>query len=174
MEQLPGGDAGAAFAAYNAEALRAGVWTAAGRADALRPGAPLTALVLDPRFLLHVTGSNFLTARYERPQRVWAINARLRASGLLSRCLVMPARAATPAELRAVHSEEYLAKLAATAGGPAPGEREPFALAHSLLVGSERELYAWCERENPSVRLEGQYLRRARTPASDSQIAPNS
>ncbi len=35
------------------------------------PAQPLTALVLDPRCLYHATGTLFMLAKFERPQRLW-------------------------------------------------------------------------------------------------------
>src|SRR6202162_3711931 len=71
-----------------------------------------TGLVYDDRFLLH-------RAPYEHPEnpgRLEAIRSHLVAEGLFDRCEHFPAREATAAELRAVHTQGLIDAVRATAG----------------------------------------------------------
>ena len=71
-----------------------------------------TALVLDPRCLLHVTGPAMKEC--ERPARLWEVHRALAAAGLLERVALLPCAPATRAQLLAVHGEDYLERLAAS------------------------------------------------------------
>ena len=64
----------------------------------------MTGLVHPPAALLHDTGPG----HPERPDRVTAILDRLRADGLFERCVPLPSRAITDAELLRVHTPAYL------------------------------------------------------------------
>ncbi len=71
-----------------------------------------TGLVYDDRFLLH-------RAPYEHPEnpgRLEAIHGHLVTEGLFDRCEHVPAREATAAELRAVHTQGLVDAVRATAG----------------------------------------------------------
>jgi len=73
-----------------------------------------TGLVTDARFRAHA-------APYphpERPERLAAIESRLVADGLVARCLAVPAREATDAELLAIHTEELVREVDETASRP--------------------------------------------------------
>jgi acetoin utilization deacetylase AcuC-like enzyme len=70
-----------------------------------------TGLVYDDRFLLH-------RAPYDHPEhpgRLSAIWSRLEADGLVERCRRIPAREATHEELRAIHTDEHIDRVEATA-----------------------------------------------------------
>ncbi|GBF97132.1 histone deacetylase [Raphidocelis subcapitata] len=71
------------------------------------PGAPL--LAYDPRLLQH----RALRSRShpERPERTSAVMARLAAAGLSDRCRQVPCRAATDAELAAVHDLDLISQV---------------------------------------------------------------
>ncbi|XP_034860170.1 histone deacetylase 6 [Mirounga leonina] len=72
-----------------------------------------TGLVYDQRMMGHYN----LWDKYppEMPQRVFRIMRRLEELGLAGRCLTLPARPATDAELLTCHSAEYVGRLRATA-----------------------------------------------------------
>lgn len=73
-----------------------------------------TGLVDDDAFLLH-------RARYDHPEhpgRLSAIRDRLESEGLARRLRPIPAREANAEELRAVHTEDHVARIAATASLP--------------------------------------------------------
>ncbi|XP_058148075.1 histone deacetylase 6 isoform X2 [Dasypus novemcinctus] len=71
-----------------------------------------TGLVYDQRMMRHCN----LWDNYhpEMPQRISCIVRRLEELGLAGRCLTLPARPATDAELLACHSAEYIRRLRAT------------------------------------------------------------
>jgi histone deacetylase 6 len=69
-------------------------------------------LVYDERFLLH--RAPFFHP--EHPGRIQAIWEHLGSQGLIAPCTRIPAREATDSEIRAVHSEEHLEAIDATAG----------------------------------------------------------
>jgi acetoin utilization deacetylase AcuC-like enzyme len=64
----------------------------------------MTGLVTDPAALLHDTGPG----HPECPQRVTAILDRLKADGLVGRCVALASRPITDAELFRVHTPDYL------------------------------------------------------------------
>src|SRR4051812_31868531 len=66
-----------------------------------------TGLCTDPRFRAHVSPGS----HPERPERLEAIEAALAAAGLDRRCVAVPARPATRAELERVHTAKYLDRL---------------------------------------------------------------
>ncbi|XP_054422439.1 histone deacetylase 6 [Pteronotus mesoamericanus] len=71
-----------------------------------------TGLVYDQRMMDHY---NFWDNHHpEIPQRVSRIMCRLEELGLAERCLTLPARPATDAELLTCHSAEYVSRLRAT------------------------------------------------------------
>ncbi|KAG8520800.1 Histone deacetylase 6, partial [Galemys pyrenaicus] len=73
---------------------------------------PRTGLVYDHRMMDHY---NLWDNHHpEMPQRVSRIMSRLEELGLVGRCLTLPARPATDAELLTCHSMEYVARLRAT------------------------------------------------------------
>nr|XP_012416611.1 PREDICTED: histone deacetylase 6 [Odobenus rosmarus divergens] len=72
-----------------------------------------TGLVYDQRMMGHY---NLWDNHHpEMPQRVFRIMRRLEELGLAGRCLTLPARPATDAELLTCHSAEYVGRLRATA-----------------------------------------------------------
>nr|XP_035966801.1 histone deacetylase 6 isoform X2 [Halichoerus grypus] len=72
-----------------------------------------TGLVYDQRMMGHY---NLWDSHHpEMPQRVFRIMRRLEELGLAGRCLTLPARPATDAELLTCHSAEYVGRLRATA-----------------------------------------------------------
>ena len=64
----------------------------------------MTGLVHSPAALLHDTGPG----HPERPARVTAVLERLRADGLLDRCVALESRPISDDQLRRVHAAEYL------------------------------------------------------------------
>ncbi|XP_014318481.1 histone deacetylase 6 isoform X1 [Myotis lucifugus] len=71
-----------------------------------------TGLVYDQRMMDHY--NMWDNQHPEVPQRVSRIMSRLEELGLAGRCLTLPARPATDAELLTCHSAEYVARLRAT------------------------------------------------------------
>jgi hypothetical protein len=69
-------------------------------------GDALTVIAWDERMELHEEGGP--SVHPERPDRVRAVMARLRAAELAGRCRRLPAREATPAEVQACHVPELL------------------------------------------------------------------
>ncbi|MSP58948.1 MAG: histone deacetylase [Myxococcales bacterium] len=81
-----------------------------------------TGLVTNRLFREHVAPAG----HPERPARLDAIDAALDAAGLPRRCVQVPARAATRAELERVHAPEYLDALERVVGGATePGWLDP-------------------------------------------------
>ncbi|KAL0054472.1 hypothetical protein WJX82_009324 [Trebouxia sp. C0006] len=99
-------------------------------------------LAYDERMTLHVEGQG--SSHPERPDRIRAVMARLRASGITDRCLAMPVREATAAEVSACHGPDHMTRVAsksalaaadAVAGGPGRAHFSPdtYLNQHTLL-----------------------------------------
>src|SRR5258706_2952161 len=73
---------------------------------------PRVAFYDDPAYREHDSGPG----HPERPERLEAFVGGLRKEGLLERLIGRPARPATSAELRRVHTEEHVARVAASEG----------------------------------------------------------
>jgi acetoin utilization deacetylase AcuC-like enzyme len=80
-----------------------------------------TGLCIDERFLAHVAPRE----HPERPARLEAIERALGAAGLIERCVRVPARPATRAELERVHAPAYVDALEATVGKGGQGWLDP-------------------------------------------------
>lgn len=72
----------------------------------------MSSYVYNPNFLLHNPGPR----HPESPERLEAVMRRLAETGLLDRLRALEARPATTAELEAVHTPEYLARLEEMSG----------------------------------------------------------
>ncbi|KAL0025680.1 hypothetical protein WJX77_003831 [Trebouxia sp. C0004] len=99
-------------------------------------------LAYDERMTLHVEGQG--SSHPERPDRIRAVMARLTASGITDRCLTMPVREATAAEVTACHGPDHMTRVAsksalaaadAVAGGPGRAHFSPdtYLNQHTLL-----------------------------------------
>jgi acetoin utilization deacetylase AcuC-like enzyme len=88
-------------------------------------------LVFDERFQAHAAPYE----HPERPARLAAIEARLRAAGLFSRCRRVPAREASREEVLAVHDPTLVELVESTAARPfSQLDPDTFANAHSALA----------------------------------------